>query len=116
AATARSFGRSGIQNQAWVPACAGTNGLCQGRDCNLVLCCDPVDLGQVFWRERPTGGAHILLDLLRRGGAGDDARDHAVTQQPIQRQLEERMAAPCGECLELADDTPVAFAGEALRV
>src|SRR5258707_15691516 len=77
---------------------------------------DPVDLGQVLRRQRPAGCAHILLHLLRRRGAGDDAGHDAVAQEPTERQLEQRVTAPFGECLELADDAPVALAGEGLRV
>src|SRR5262249_10789779 len=48
----------------------------------LLLQGDPIDLGQVLRRQRPPRGAHVLLDLLRRGGTGDDAGDRALAQQP----------------------------------
>src|SRR5260370_31196659 len=77
---------------------------------------DPVDLGQVLRRQRPAGRAHILFHLLCRRGAGDDAGHDAVAQEPTECQLEQRVTAPFGKCLKLADDAPVALAGEALRV
>jgi len=77
---------------------------------------DPTDLGQVLRRQRRSGGAHILLDLLRRGGAGDNAGDHAIAQQPTERQLEDGVIPACGECLEFADDAPIALVDELLRV
>src|SRR3989304_4098882 len=42
----------------------------------------PVDLGHVFGRELPLGGAHVLVDLPGRGSAGDDAHDGPPPQEP----------------------------------
>src|SRR5262249_10422457 len=82
----------------------------------LALPGDPIDLGEVLRRQRPPRGALVLLDLLRRGSAGDDAGDRAVAQQPAKRQLEHGAAPARGECLEFADDAPVALADELLGV
>src|SRR6187399_2273847 len=77
---------------------------------------DPVELRQVLRRRRPVCGPDILLDLLRRGGAGDDARDHGIAQQPAEGELEHRTAVPQGKGFELAHDAPVALVDEVLRV
>src|SRR5262249_5662932 len=82
----------------------------------LLLQGDPIDLGQVLRRQRPPRGAHVLLDLLRRGGTGDDAGDRALAQQPPKRQLEHGVSPARGECLEFADDAPVALVDELLGV
>src|SRR6476659_1208817 len=82
----------------------------------FVLRRDPVEFGQLLLRRRPVRGADVLLDLLRRGGPGDDARHHGIAQQPAEREFEHGAAATGGKCFERADDAPVALADELLRV
>src|SRR4249920_1320567 len=76
---------------------------------------DPVKLRQVLRRGRPVRRPDILLDLVRRGGAGDDARDHGIAQQPAEGEFEHGAMATRGKCFELADDPPVPLADELLR-
>src|SRR5512144_1309562 len=77
---------------------------------------DPVEFGQLLLRRRPVHGADVLLDLLRRGGPGDDARHNGIAQQPAEREFEHGAAATGGKCFERADDAPVALADELLRM
>src|SRR3954454_302383 len=77
---------------------------------------DPVELRQVLRRRRPVRCPDILLDLLRRGGTGDDARDHGIAQQPAEGEFQHGTAVPQGKGFELADDAPVVLAEEVLRV
>src|SRR5437762_2142533 len=72
-----------------------------------LVCRDAVDLVHVFARRRPGRGAHIGLDLLRRGRAGDYARHRRPVQQPTERELQKAASTCSAERIEALDDRPI---------
>src|SRR5258706_4718476 len=59
-----------------------------------------VELAGLVGREDPLGGAHVLLDLLRRDRPRDDRRDDRPRQEPRDGQIADRFSALRGKRLK----------------
>ena len=67
----------------------------------------PIDLGDLLWREAPVERAEIGLDLLGLGRTGDDAGDEGPRSEPAHRQFEQGAAARGAERVDSFDHLPI---------
>ena len=63
--------------------------------------------GDIFRRHSAIGSVDVHLDLVRLGGAGDDARDHRFRKQPAEGHFQNAVASFSAEPIETLDCIPV---------